>query len=290
MPNYLDFRGNQGTNVPNTQRGPSPYLWGDCPWVEIQANPNLGYTFWDDFTGFTLPGTQTSELSLGVNGWKVYNTGAGNVKTNPSLDGTLTGGGIISMLCDTAGDASVIANQACPFVMSGLTSNSGKLWFEARIALTGIATNNVAVFIGLGENSGYTLGAAKPLADADGVATDVPFIGLNVTEDGVGVVRGVYADEAATWTVPAATVGTLAASTFAKVGMLYDPENSDATVQFFFNGVPSTSVVSNATLTALTNLDVSPLGPVFAMFADSAGTATYGYCDWIRIAQKAPNT
>jgi hypothetical protein len=36
------------------------------------------------------------------------------------------------------------------------------------------------------------------------------------------------------------------------------------------------------------DLDASPLGFVFAMFADSAGTATYGYCDWIRIAQLAP--
>lgn len=290
MPNYLRHRGNQGTNAPNTDRGPSPYIWGDCPWLEMEADPNLGVRFFDDFTSFTLPGTQTSELSLGYNGWKVYNTGAGTVKTNASLDGTLTSGGIISMLADTAGDGSAIANQACPFVLSGLTTNSGKLWFEARIALTVVTTNNVQLFVGLGENSGYTLGAAKPLGDADAVASDVPFIGLNVTEDGLGVVRGVYADEAATWTAAASSVGTLSASTFAKVGMVYDPEDTTNCIQFFFNGVPSTSVISQSTLTGLTNLDVSPLGPVFATFADSAGTSTYAYMDWIRIAQRAPNS
>lgn len=287
MPNYLRHRGNQGTNAPNTDRGPSPFLWGNCPVSEILHDPNLGVYFFDDFLSFTKPGTQTSELQL-TDKWKVYNTGSGQVITDASLGGTLTSGGMISMLADTAGDASAIASHSSPFVMTGLTSNSGPLWFEARVAQTGIATNNIQAFVGLGDNSAYTLGAAKPLGDANAVANDVPFIGLQQNEDGLGVYRGVYADEAATWTEVEDVVGTVAALTFAKLGMYYNPDDSTNCVQFYFNGVPAASVISKATLTGLTNLDAHPLGPVMATFADSAGTSTYFYCDWIRIAQLAP--
>lgn len=288
MTNLAKYAGNQASNVPNTGRGPSPFLWEDCPWHEIRTGFYGGVAFHDDFEAFPLPGTQTSELSLGHNGYKVYNTGSGNVKTNASLDGTETMGGIISMLCDTAGDASVIGTQSCPFLLSGSASTSGPLWFEARYAQTGIATNNVQVFLGLGESDSFTYGAAKPLGDANAVCTDGPFIGLQQNEDGLGVFRGVYADEAATWTEVEDVVGTVAASTFAKVGMKYDPEDSTECVKFFFNGVQAASVISRSTLTGLTHLDVSSLGLIFAMFADSAGTATYGYLDWWRCAQLAP--
>lgn len=286
MNNYVTFRGTQGSNTPNTGRGMSPGLWGDCPLPEVILGNQDGVHFFDDFLDFGLPGTQTTEINLGR--YKVYNTGAGTIATNASLGGTLTSGGIISMLADTAGDGSAIATQASPFLLTGSTTNSGPMWLEARMAITGIATNNAQWFFGLGDNSAYTLGAAKPLGDANAVASDVPFLGLQVNEDGLGVVRGVYADEAATWTEVEDSVGTFAANTFAKVGLKYDPSNSTSCVQFYFNGIPASSVISAATLAGLTNMDAHPLGIVWAMFADSAGTSTYGYCDWIRACQLSP--
>jgi hypothetical protein len=260
----------------------SPNIWKSCPVEALKAGLG-GVLFEDDFLDVNLPGTQTSEVAFGR--YKAYNTGSGTVKTNASLDGTMTQGGIISMLCDTAGDASVFGMQATPFVLSGLTTNSGKMWFEARIAVTGIATNNIQMFLGLGQNDVFTFGAAKPLADANGVATDGPFFGFQMTEDGVGVVNASYADEAATWTNALAGLGTLAASTWAKPGFIYDPTDPINTIRFFWNGVQSSTVMSKATLTALTHLDASPLGLLFATFADSAGTSTYAYMDKWRCAQ-----
>ncbi len=276
-------------NYGNSGRVWSTSLWGangGCPVAGIRNGSVSGVYQEDDFADFNLPGTQTSEIVCGK--YKVYNTGAGTVVTAATLDGTLTMGGHITMLCDTDGDASAIATQACPFLLSGLDSNSGKLWGEFRIRLTGIATNNVQLFVGLGENSGYTLGAAKPLGNANAVATDVPFFGFQITEDGLGVVNVSYADEAATWTNAVAGLGTLTAATYANVGFTYDPSKTSDCLAFYFNGAKSTTYMSRSTLTGLTNLDVSPLGFLFATFADSAGTSTYAACDRYRIYQLTP--
>jgi hypothetical protein len=282
MPNYVRHRGNQGANVPNTGRGPSPYLWGDCPWIEMESDPNLGVKFFDDFVDFGLPGTQTTQINLGR--YKVYNTGAGVIETKNGFPSTEISGGVIAMLCDTAGDQSVIGTTAIPYL---LNNTAGKLWFEARVAVTGIATNNVQLFLGLGENQAMTFGAAQPLADADAAQTTGGLIGFNMTEDGLGVINSSYEDRSATWTNVQAGVGTFAAHTWKKLGMIYDPEDSTSAVKFYVDGVEQTSVISAATLAALTHIDAKGLGFVFAMFADSAGTSTYGYLDWVRIAQLA---
>lgn len=273
-------------NTADTTVEPSGAIWQSCPVEAVDAGAVAGVHIWDNFERVTLPGTQTSEVTFGL--YKAYNTGNGTVITNSSLDGTQTMGGILSMLCDTDGDASAFGTHSCPFRFSGSASTSGKLWFEARIAVTGIATNNIQLFVGFGENNGYTFGAAKPLANANAVANDVPFIGLQMNEDGVGVVRGVYTDEATSWTEVEDNVGTLAASTWAKVGLIYNPDDATNCVKFYFNGVPAASVLSRSTLTGLTNLDASPMGLLFAAFADSAGTSTYAYMDWWKCVQLNP--
>lgn len=266
----------------DTTRGPSASLWGDCKFNEIQADPNLGVAVHDDFNDFGLPGTQTSEINLGR--YKVYNTGSGTVAIKPGFPTTHAPGGIIAMLCDTAGDQSVIGTHQVPIL---LNNTAGKAWFEARVAVTGIATDNAQIFIGLGENSAMTFGAAQPLADADAGQTTGGFIGLRVKEDGVGVVDSCYQDRSATVTNVQAGVGTFAAHTWKKLGMKYDPNNSAEAVTFYVDGVKQTSVLTATQLAAFTYLDVNGLGPVFAMFADSAGTSTYGYMDWWRWAQYA---
>jgi hypothetical protein len=32
-------------------RGPSPALWASCPWDAMVRNPQLGYSYWNDFVG-----------------------------------------------------------------------------------------------------------------------------------------------------------------------------------------------------------------------------------------------
>lgn len=275
--NPIDFQ------IASSDRGPSPIIWGDCPWRDIQDGTVNGVSFFDDFLDFGIPGTQTSEINLGR--YKVYNTGSGTVITNSMPQGTAANrnGGIISMLCDTAGDQSVIGTHASPFYLT--TTLTGKLWFEARIATTGIATNNSQIFVGLANNAEVTFGAAIPLADADATGAAVNAIGFTRLEDGLGVLNASYTDEATTWTHAQTSVGAIAAETFVKVGFVFDGKESTNCVQFYVDGVRGSSPISKATLLALTHLDVSGLGPCFAQFADSAGTANYAYLDWWRVAQ-----
>lgn len=270
----------------DTQRGPSAGLWGDCPdglkpWLGL-VDPSAGYADGDDFMAFGLPGTQTSEINLGK--YKVYNTGAGTVKTNSMPNGTATAqlGGIISMLCDTAGDQSVIGTHSCPF---SLNASAGKMWFEARIASTGVATNRSQIFVGLGNNVDVTFGAAIPLADADATGTAVALAGWTALEDGTTVLNTSYTDEAAVWTHVQTSAGVLAADTWIKLGMLYVPGATSDALRFYVNGVRTTTSVTAAALAALTHLDASGLGFCFAQFADSSGTSNYAYCDWWYAAQ-----
>jgi hypothetical protein len=281
MPVHMTY-GPGGSGSSDTKRGPSHNLWGDCP-VKPWDNrdPGLGFGFFDDFLDFGLPGTQTSEINL--NRYKVYNTGSGTVKTNSFPNGTPAyAGGVVSMLCDTDGDQSVIGTHACPF---SLASSAGKLWLEARIAVTSIATATTHFFLGLGNNSDVTFGAAIPLANADATGTAVALLGWNRLEDGLGVLNTSYTDEAAAYTNVLASAGSIAADTFTKVGLLFDPQNSSRAVRFFQDGVESPTAMTAATLSALTHLDNSNMGLVFAAFADSGGTAVYHYIDWWACAQ-----
>lgn len=266
-----------------TDRGPSPGLWADAPSISaLRDNPTLGWFHDDDFVDFGLPGTQTTEINL--NRYKVYNTGAGKVITDsmPTATGTATAGGIISMLCDTAGDQSVIGTHACPF---SLNASRGKLWFEARIATTSIATAMTHIFLGLGNNADVTFGAAIPLADADATGTAVALLGFTRLEDGLGVLNTSYTDEAASYTHVQTSAGSIAANTWVKLGFTFDPFGGSSAVQFYVNGTKTTTALSATTLAALTHLDASGLGPVFAQFADGSGTANYAYLDWWRCIQ-----
>lgn len=186
------------------------------------------------------------------------------------------------MLCDTAGDQAVIGTAQAPF---SLATTAKKLWFEARIATTSIATNMTHIFCGLGNVGDVTFGAAIPLADADATGTAVALAGITRLEDGLGVLNASYTDEAATYTHAETGLGAIAANTWVKVGFTFDPARGSSCLEFFVNGVKGGSPVSKATWAALTHLDASNMGPVFAQFADTGGTANYAYMDWWRCAQ-----
>lgn len=265
-------------------RDPSPAIWADCPVIGIREGSVNGFYFEDDFTDFGLPGTQTTEINLGR--YKVYNTGSGVVATDAMPHSTTPGnaGGIISMLCDTAGDQSVIGTHASPFLLT--TTQSGKLWFEARVATTSILTNMGQWFVGLCENAVVTFGAATPLADANATAATPAMIGFNRLEDGLAVLNTSYADHASSWTdIQASANTTLAADTWIKLGMKVDFSNAQRCVKFFVDNVECSTAMTRAALLATTHLDAKGLGPCMAFFADSAGTACYTYLDWWRCYQ-----
>lgn len=272
----------------NTDNKPSPAVWGRCPFEELQAGRTLnGWAWHEEFTDFPLPGTQTTEISLPGTRWKVYSTTAGVWAADqmPHATTIAQGKGIISALTDTDGDMAVIGTHSCPFLLD--TTVPGMAIWEARVALTSILTNMGQWFVGLGENSAVTFGAATPLANADALSTGDAKIGFNRLEDGLAVLNTSYADHAAAWTnIGASAYTALAANTWVKLAMIFDPKGDPLRcVRFFVNNVEMTTAMTRAALLALTHLDAKALGFVMAFFADSAGTANYQYIDWVRCAQ-----
>lgn len=270
----------------NSQTGPSPAIWADCPVLEMIADPAVGFYFFDDFVTFPVIPTITSEAGVG-NHYKAYNTGDGTITLPTSVNSTETPGGVIAMRTDTDGDQGALATVATPFRLSGTTSH-GKLWFEARIATTQILTNDAQIFVGLGETDGLTLAAAVPLADGNACANGGAMIGFGRDEDGLGVLQTRYADRATSWTAVDATAGTIAALTWTKVGMVWDPNVKNQygdNLSFYQDGTLLDTGLTNAEIAALTNLDANNLGLLMAIFADSSGTSSYLYMDWWRAGQ-----
>ena len=287
-------RHRQNSTTANTSRKPSPAIWGDCPWEELNDPRSEidGITFFDDFTdGLEVPfatgALQTTSGALGR--YKAFSVTAGvwGPDNMPHSTTAAVFGGVISGLCDSNNDQAALGTYVCPFLLT--TTQNSKLWFEARVAKTSIATNMGQFFVGLGETqvlgtTGYT--ASVPLADTDTNATTLAMLGWQRQEDGLGVLNTVYADHASPFTnVQASANTTLAANTWIKLGFRVDMASANACVRFFADNVETTTPMTRATLLATTFLDVSNLGPLIAFYADSAGTADYTYLDWWRCAQ-----
>lgn len=263
------------TDLPSTQ------IWWDAPdlsWLK----DHKGHAYWldDDFNDNGSAAATT--LAFWGKGWKAYNAGSGTVTNAAVISSTAVPTGCVQISTDTAGDQGSLCQVCSPF---SLAATAKKLWLEARIATTQIVTNDAALLFGLGATSAWTPGAAVPLADANALAAASILIGWHRDEDGLGVLQTGYADSAADYTDVDTTAGTIAALTWTKLGLVYDPSDTTNTIRFYQNGVVCDNVVSAATLAALTYLDATALGVFFAFFADSAGTSSSLYCDWVRCIQ-----
>lgn len=282
----------------DTNRKPSNAIWRDCPQQAIKNGEKDGVYFEDDFTGFPelqfVPtNTSVQTTSGGLGPYKVYCATAGTwIQDNmPHSTTAATAGGIISGLCDTDNDSMALGTSAGPFLFT--TTQSGKIWFEARIATTSILTNMGQIFCGFCESINGVLGSQSaysstiPLGNADTANTTLSMLGFRRAEDGLSVLDVITADHSATEVlqVTAASTGVLAANTWIKLGIKIDFSQTAYFATFYINGVDCGTYMTKATMLALTFADVSNMGLCLAFYADSAGTADYLYMDWWKAYQ-----
>lgn len=272
----------------NTRNEESGTIWRDCRKAAIR-NGQVNGTFFDiDYGDLPLIGTQTTEIAIGL-GLKGFNTGAGTIVVKSAINSVEMGQGFAAIALDTDNDSGSMAQSYPKFYLTGNASTSGKLWFEHRMCFTGILTNGLGWICGLAEVEQWTLATAVPLNAGDAVTNAAGFLGWNKLEDGLGVINTCKSDRAAAApTAIQATVGSVAAFEFFKLGMTYDPDRNADCIRFFFNGVQSSTVISKTTLQAYTNIDANALGFIFASVADSAGTTSESFHDWTRIYQEFP--
>lgn len=280
--NTVDFRLNRGPGEATRLR--SPNVWYDCPVLDIIEGNRNGIFYRDDFNDLPLHGTITTQIALGK--YKVFGSTGATITKETAINSVEVPGGALQLLLDGDNESCSIAQTYPAYMVTGLTTNSGKLWFECCYAQASIATNMASSFFGLGEVDLFTLAAGVPLNAGDPTSAGGSLLGFQVTEDGLGVVNAVYNDRATSLTVAQATAGTLAAYTFKKFGMVYDPYATDAAqcIKWYVDNL-QVGQTAKSTLTALTNLDANALGLLFATVADTGGTAHKGFMKWWACAQ-----
>lgn len=273
----------------NSNQRPSESIWGECRQQEIRDGIVNGTYLDIDYGDIPFIGTQTTEIAIGLGSLKGFNTGAGTLVGKSAVNSVEKAGGLLAIALDTDNDSGSFAQSYPKFLLSGLSSNSGKLWFEHRMCFTGILTNGIGWILGLAETELFTLATGVPLNGSDALTNAGSFIGFNKLEDGLGVINTCKSDRAAQApTAIQSSVGSVAAFEFFKLGMTYDPDRVTDCIRFYFNGVQLATAMSRSDLTAHTNLDANALGLLFASVADSSGTTSESFHDWTKIYQELP--
>lgn len=252
--------------------GPSYNIWADCPVMEIIEDPSKGYGFFDDFILGGITPTITTAIGVG----SFYNF-FGSSGATITYDDQL-GGGIV--LSETTDDESVsMTTEQHPFWIS---QDYGKLWFEARIKISTIATTESAIALGLMDTT--ALAVAVPLTATAGAIADINFVGFHKLDTDLGVCDCSYKANGVTAVqVKDGMTGVFAADTYVKLGMVFDPR--DNYLRFYVDGVeqPDKKLIPNATGTDFP-ADIG-LGPVFAMHLGAAASDNTATMDWWRCYQ-----
>ncbi len=260
----------QVQGVASNAAAPSPKIWADCPWNAIGEDPGVGYRFEDDFV--MVPKMPTITTEIGV--WNGYNLFGSSGAT--ALSDAVAGSGLA--LTEATDDESIaIGSYGKPF---RIATTAGKLWFEARIKISTIATTTAAFFVGLADNT--ALSVAVPLTATAGAIADLNLVGFHKLDTDLGTFSSSYKTDGNAAVAANSLTGTIVAATYIKLGMKFDP--FDNKIRWYVDGVQmaNTYLVTTTAGNPFPN-DVG-LGPTAAVHlgAAAAGTLTI---DWWRGAQ-----
>jgi hypothetical protein len=249
-------------SVDTTSR-PSNAIWHDCPILQITEDPGRGYLIFDDF--LEVPKHLTNAANGAAQAGR-YNTFLSDTSV---ITGAAETGGAAFLSSTASNLAAVLAGGGTPF---NLASGQKKLWFEARVKVGSIADSKNNVFIGLFSDTAPT--AAVPITAAGAMAAD-KFVGFHRLEGDGDKFDLVHGDGTATTLLADAI--TLAASTYVKVGMVFDGSQ----IEFFADGLSVGTLAVGATQYP----DSETLGPMIAILG-AATEVTGVYIDWWRVAQE----
>lgn len=284
------FHKQSGTSDASHKR--SPAIWGDCPILDLYTGARSGVYFWDDF----LSQDDEDATDIGYERYIDTSNTIRNLVVDTTAEATGSRGGVLRLLLDgTDNDAPVIqyqtANGAAPFMISATAGASWKTYFEARIRKTSIADDVQALAIGLAQ---VDRAADNGLLEDDtgDIVDSISFIGWRVKHVNGGttgqnaLLDFVYQDAAQTApTVVLASAATLVASTWVKVGFVYDPAApAEKRIKLFVNNVEQSTYVTATALAAAT----FPLSDALTLVASAksgTGTASNLDIDWWGVCQ-----
>ena len=277
----------------DTTRGPSPIVWGDCPWMEIQAQVaqgRNGYSVWDDFINApkTDAGLHEGALESAGGPYIFYGDTGVIMKTQASTtEGDALGGILQVSGNDADNDEGSLSTGSPTFIISDTAAYSKKLWFEARIKSATVANNGVAQFIGLAWDHGsqISVAGAEALVDNTGSLGAFSYLGFHVDAADGDAWNFVHKAEGQAETELISGVDTAVADTYAKFGFIYDPSELDTKkIKIFVDGVEQTTYGTATTIATATFPDAEAMAPTWAT---KVGAAAEVLCslDWWRVAQ-----
>lgn len=273
--------------VNSTTREPSPIIWDDCPVLDLLERPGAGTYFFDNFTDLPLAPTLTTQIAYGK--YKAYATTSDTIKNVGVINSVNAPGGNLEFAANADNDAMTVAQAYPSFLMTGSSADAGKLWFEARIALSSIAVNTSGFFLGLAETNLFTLSATVPFNAAYASTSNAGSM-FGFTKDeavGTGAINTAKADRATSFTNIGAGEGAFSSTayTYTKLGFVYDPLRNLDCVRFYQDGVLLSTKVTRTVLKAYTNINANCLGLMFANIIAASGSAQKNYLQWWRCAQ-----
>lgn len=257
----------------NTGRGPSENLWYDCPTLDLIVDPNTGHFVRDEFLNVgatTAPYQYVGDASPPFAG----------------LAGDDDYGGIIrAAITNTDNNEAYLAsgNDIGTLGAIDTVANGGKkFWFECRIRTSYVT--DWGFICGLG---GDTICAADLINDNQtAIATSASFVGFRILTAAATKLDAVYLTASGSEVVALEEAGTIAASTWIKLGLKFDPSVGTAgALDWYVNGAKCAVATQ---VTASTTSVPDGEGLLFVFGAKTGTTAAVNLdCDWWQFAQLA---
>lgn len=261
----------------DTNASPSPAIWGWCPRAEWRDDPSKGYIFKPDLYNAPVFATTVSQMGL----ISLQDTGV-TIQGDPTQPGVLQWGGQ-----DADNDCGVLTSAGgvgTTFNIS--TTDQRKLAFEVGLRKSVITNNSMAFFAGLTEEAMNA--ATNTLLATDTAALgDKDLIGFHVTQAAGSTVTFVYNKAGAGGvTVKIASLATMVAATWIKLGFLWDPDApADKRIKIFVNNICQSTYVTGANVAAATFPNGEELVPTLAFKKGEATISTADVRLW-ECAQK----
>ncbi len=261
MGNKLQLLGN------NTNRGPSPGLWGNIDWYNIKGDINEGIFYETDFLDFPVMATTNTAAGAYL---PIFDSGNSIAKIATAT------GGVVKLLTDTTdNDECYLEFGAGKGGLAKIDESIGKFAYETRVKLSSITNGEMDVFIGLSEEGAA---AADFIADGGAMTAVKDFIGYNVLLADGDAFDAVYGTASGSLVVAEADTTAIVADTWIKLGIYYD---GVTTCYWYVNGAS----VCSAEITAANFPDGEELVPFWG-FKNGGGAAMSLSIDWFRLCQQ----
>jgi hypothetical protein len=266
----------------------SPSIWDDCPVDEMKEDPARGVYLCYDFVKAPVLVTPTiTTEAYYADGLKAFGSSGGTL-----LPGNILGGGGLIATETDDNEGIGLATVNLPFKLS---TTSGKFWFEARLKTNTVTDTRHGFVVGLWAQQ--TLSATVPIAAA-GTLADNNFVGFHRLEADGDQIDTVYkADGQTQVTVDGDAIsttagvhtaaGSLAADTYIKLGMVFDPLdiNGKNNLVFFANNLRLATDYTMASGSGTDFPNDVGMGLAFAVLNATGTTPGTSTIDWWRAAQ-----